>query len=184
MQEIDKPAMGGRIRQIRHAVGYRQWELAKLLGTTQSAIHKYEHGVVPEPKRLIELARIGETSVEWILTGEHWENGSTEQRRLTPDLLRTAELLRDVADRDAVAEALRIVRDAVRALDEGDANGQGLLQAPDRVAWEGTSKLLRSACRIRDAVVQRILSSTDERLSDSPLIGEAVADEEAGPATR
>ena len=72
----------------------------------------------------------------------------------------------------------------VRALDDGDTNGEGLEQAPDRVAWAGTSKLLRSACRIRDAVVQRILSSTDERLADSPLLGDAVTDEEAGPATR
>ena len=57
MQDLDKASMGNRIRQIRTQAGLRQWELAKFLGTTQSAVHKYEHGVVPEPRRLVELAR-------------------------------------------------------------------------------------------------------------------------------
>ena len=66
MQELDKAAMGKRIRQIRLGAGMRQWELARLLGTTQSAVHKYEHGVVPEPRRLVELAKIGGTSIELV----------------------------------------------------------------------------------------------------------------------
>src|SRR6185295_6180637 len=72
MDDLDKVALGERVRRIRIEAGLRQWELARRLGTTQSAVHKYEHGVVPEPRRLIELARIGATSVEWILTGKHW----------------------------------------------------------------------------------------------------------------
>lgn len=88
MRELDKQAMGRRVRQIRLAGGMRQWELARLLGTTQSAVHKYEHGVIPEPRRLVELARIGGTSIEWVLTGQHWENGSEEQERPTPNCWR------------------------------------------------------------------------------------------------
>jgi len=42
MQELDKSAMGKRIKQIRLTADMKQWELAKLLGTTQSAVHKYE----------------------------------------------------------------------------------------------------------------------------------------------
>ena len=67
-----------------------------MLGTTQSAVHKYEHGVVPEPRRLVELARIGGTSVEWVLTGSHWENGARSQERLSPELLQTAQLLKEI----------------------------------------------------------------------------------------
>ena len=93
MRELDKAAMGRRIREIRLAAGLRQWELARILGTTQSAVHKYEHGVVPEPRRLVELARVGETSVEWILTGEHWENGATDRPRLSSGILDTASCL-------------------------------------------------------------------------------------------
>ena len=107
MQELNKAAMGKRIRQIRLGARLRQWELAKLLGTTQSAVHKYEHGVVPEPRRLVELARIGGTSIEWVLTGRHWENGSDEQERVTSELLETASMLRDVS-----AEGRATVNDA------------------------------------------------------------------------
>ena len=90
MQELDKDAMGRRIRQIRLEAKLRQWELAKLLGTTQSAVHKYEHGVVPEPKRLVELARVGRTTVEWILTGQHWEDGDEGRERLPREVYRIA----------------------------------------------------------------------------------------------
>ena len=62
MRELDKTAMGRRIREIRLGAGLRQWELARILGTTQSAIHKYEHGVVPEPRRLIELCDVGQNA--------------------------------------------------------------------------------------------------------------------------
>ena len=100
MRELDKAAMGRRIREIRLGAGLRQWELARILGTTQSAVHKYEHGVVPEPRRLIELSRVGGTSVEWVLTGEHWESGATAQPRLGADVLETA---RRLSEMDAAA---------------------------------------------------------------------------------
>jgi transcriptional regulator with XRE-family HTH domain len=127
MEEIDKQSMGLRIKQIRVQAGMRQWELARLLGTTQSAVHKYEHGVVPEPRRLLELARVGKTSVEWLLTGRHWDSGSEERERLSPDVLRTAALLREIGadQRQSVDEALRIVREAVAELEEGRGGAEG-----------------------------------------------------------
>ena len=87
MRELDKKAMGARVRQIRLREGLRQWELARSLGTTQSAVHKYEHGVIPEPRRLIELARIGNTTIEWVLTGRHWDEGSSTQAKLSDEVL-------------------------------------------------------------------------------------------------
>ncbi len=172
MQEIDKGAMGRRIRQIRLGASLRQWELAKLLGTTQSAVHKYEHGVVPESRRLIELARIGGTSVEWVLTGSHWENGSEEQERVSGELLKTACLLREISEegRSAVNEALRIIRDAVRAL-EADPHGETHALA-DHAA--DALRLLDSARRIQLAVLRRIGTDAVERLERAPLILEEV----------
>jgi transcriptional regulator with XRE-family HTH domain len=176
MQELNKEAMGRRIRQIRLGAKLRQWELAKLLGTTQSAVHKYEHGVVPEPRRLVELARIGGTSIEWVLTGSHWENGSEEQERVSPDLLNTACILREVSSdgRATVNEALRIVRDAVRALEDRDGDVD-----PDAGASESlrdhssqTLHLLESASRIQRAVLRRVTEEADRRLSRSALFVE------------
>src|SRR5437867_9824427 len=116
MNGIDKAAMGRRIKEIRKGAGMRQWQLAQILGTTQSAVHKYEHGVIPEPRRLIELARIGKTSIEWLLTGRHWENGSTEKERLDEETFRLAMALRQFEEKER-----RVVEDAMRILSEAAA---------------------------------------------------------------
>ncbi len=175
MQELDKAAMGKRIRQIRLDAGLRQWELARMLGTTQSAVHKYEHGVVPEPKRLIELARIGNTTIEWILTGAHWENGSSEQERLSAELLQTAQLLSEIRDkRESVDEALRIVREVVTALDGSEMSGGDplTLERSLRDHAPETLELLESAWRIQKAVLSRVMSDAGGRLGSSPLVRE------------
>ena len=176
MDEIDKIAMGQRIKQIRQQAQMRQWEMARRLGTTQSAVHKYEHGVVPEPRRLLELARIGRTSLEWLLTGRHWENGSTDRHRLSPELLGTACLLREIGDeeRAAVDEALAVVRQALQALQEIDApDAQGFTALKDH--GHTTLQILEAACRIQRAVLHQVLETTGERLSRSPgATGQAI----------
>lgn len=174
MEELDKRAMGTRIRQIRLGAGLRQWELARMLGTTQSAVHKYEHGVVPEPRRLVELARIGQTTLEWVLTGRHWENGSVEQQRLSPELLQTASLLREIRqeDRATVDEALRIVREAMHAVGipgdpESSAPDAAALVAALREHGDKTQRLLESAWRIQNAVLRQVTEEASRRLHDS-----------------
>ena len=192
MRELDKQAMGRRVRQIRLAAGLRQWELAGLLGTTQSAVHKYEHGVVPEPRRLIELARIGGTSIEWVLTGQHWENGSEQQERPAPELLETACLLRRISDEglETLHEALRIIREAVGALrGPGDAASPpeppvlsgALLDHADE-----TRRLLESAWRIQRAVLRQVSQDAEQRLDERRLLapdgGRGSSGEEEGAA--
>ena len=175
MEDLDKAALGARIRKIRTQAELRQWELARLLGTTQSAVHKYEHGVVPEPRRLVELARIGNTSIEWILTGHHWESGSEDQARLTPDLLEMAAALRGLADGEkrAVDDALRIVREAVHALEstpEEPAGGHASVSAGLRPHAAETQRVLESAWRIQQAVLHWIAEATNRRLGASTFL--------------
>ncbi len=176
MQDLDKAALGARIRRIRSQAGLRQWELARFLGTTQSAVHKYEHGVVPEPRRLVEMARIGETSIEWILTGRHWENGSDDPKRVTPDLLETACALRDLtqAERASVDEALRILRDAVQALSgSASADKDAAIAISLRAHSQETLRLLEAAWRIQTAVLERVARDAGARLASSPLLDES-----------
>ncbi|MDH3627523.1 MAG: helix-turn-helix domain-containing protein [Acidobacteriota bacterium] len=176
MRELDKKAMGRRIRQIRLTAEMRQWEIARLLGTTQSAIHKYENGVVPEPRRLVEVARIGNTSVEWVLTGHHWENGSEDQPRITPELLETACLLREVEadERVRLSEALRIMREAARAVQEemGSEDAQSAVLA-EQLATHSTQtvKLLEAACRIQKAVLSQVTEDAERRLESPHIAG-------------
>lgn len=178
MQELDKEAMGGRIRQIRLNQGLRQWELARLLGTTQSAVHKYEHGVVPEPRRLVELARVGNTTIEWVLTGRHWENGSTEQQRPTADTLRMACALREMGqdERATLDEAMRIFRQAVHVLRQADGNGpvpnpEALLAALSDHSAQ-TLRLLETAWRIQRAVLRTIAEEAGERMAGGFRVAE------------
>jgi transcriptional regulator with XRE-family HTH domain len=183
MEDLDKASMGNRIRQIRTRAELRQWELAKFLGTTQSAVHKYEHGVVPEPRRLVELARVGETSIEWILTGNHWENGSREQKRLSPDLMNTACLFREIQDekRASVDEALRIVREAVLALasgrDSSPVQDPKTLAAALQAHSGNTLRLLEDAWRIQQAVLHRVMDDAGNRLRTSPMLPQSDEDQ-------
>src|SRR2546425_11407110 len=100
VEPLDKVVIGERIKYLRKSKSLRQWQMAELLGATQPAVHKYENGILPEVKRLLELARIGNTSVEWILTGRHWENGATGMERLTADIYELAHQLQAITPED------------------------------------------------------------------------------------
>ena len=168
MRELDKKAMGKRIRQIRLGEGLRQWELARFLGTTQSAVHKYEHGVIPEPRRLIELSRIGNTTIEWILTGQHWENGSSEQPSLAEDVLEMACRLRELSQegKKSLNAALRICREAVNAVQSTDSEmpGADTVQFMLREHGPSTLRIFETAWRIQKAVLDTVTEEAGDRL--------------------
>ena len=107
-----------------------------------------------------------------MLTGEHWENGSASQRRLSPELLNTACILREVSDegRDAIDEALRIVREAVRALKEnnGSPTDPEYVSTALRDHSRATLGVLESAYRIQSAVLSRVARESERRLEQSP----------------
>jgi transcriptional regulator with XRE-family HTH domain len=120
VEPLDKVVIGERIKSLRKSRGLRQWQMAELLGATQPAVHKYENGILPEVKRLLELARIGHTSIEWILTGRHWENGATEMQRLKPDVYELAHQFSAFTpeERRILADALEVINGAVAAVRE------------------------------------------------------------------
>lgn len=118
MELLDKKVIGERIKALRKIKGLRQWQMAEKLGATQPAVHKYENGILPEVKRLLELARIGGTSIEWILTGRHWENGSRDMERLTPEVYELAHQFAafTAEERKVLADTLEIINAAVARL--------------------------------------------------------------------
>lgn len=166
-RELDRKAVGRRIRQLRLAAGLRQRELAEHLGTTQSAIHKYEHGTLPEPGRLLQLADIGNTTIEWLLTGRHWPDGSKRQQRASRDVMATANLLeaQSEADRVALDAALRLIQSALTALDtvpEGTPASRSL-----RAHAQDTMDLLEAARRVQVNVFRQLAADAGKRLSNS-----------------
>lgn len=68
---------GKRIRGIRKRLGLNQEQLGeKLGGVTKGSVSGYESGDTnPTPEALIELARLGGVSLDWLLTGKEQGSG-------------------------------------------------------------------------------------------------------------
>jgi transcriptional regulator with XRE-family HTH domain len=162
MEPIDKAAMGRRIKRIRTEAGLRQWQLAERLGTTQSAVHKYEHGVVPEPKRLVELAKVGRTTVEWILTGRHWEDGDEGRERMPREVYRIARAAAALSSEslDSLDDALTLLERAAAetALPEEGRAPSGVEGGPrTQAGLAASARALRAALRLHHRVVEAAL---------------------------
>ena len=57
------------IRQVMQEEGLTQKAMASLLGISQPAISQYLQGRLPPAPVLYAIARVGNTSLEWLLTG-------------------------------------------------------------------------------------------------------------------
>ena len=119
-------------------------------------MHKYEHGVVPEPKRLVELARVGRTTVEWILTGRHWEDGDEGRERLPLEVYRIARAAAGLsADRlDSLSEALKLLE---RAAAEAPGNGREGESEELPAGLSASARALGAALRLHRRVVETAL---------------------------
>jgi len=181
VEPLDKAVIGERIKFLRKSKGLRQWQMAQMLGATQPAIHKYENGILPEVKRLLEIARIGNTSIEWILTGRHWENGSTQIDRLASEVYELAYQLQSLKpeDRRILAGALNILQSAIGALktresieaDEPTDAGPGLTS--DSLEAH-SARPIAAAKAIYDAVVSSLAT---DRLGELNHFGQTLSGE-------
>lgn len=74
-----------RLDWIRRQKGFNQEELARALGISQPAVSKYLKDRLPPADVLLKLAQLGQTTVEWILTGQksylYDENGKPPEVR-------------------------------------------------------------------------------------------------------
>ena len=63
--------LGARIAALRRAAGWNQAELARRLRISPSAVGMYEQGRrEPSADMLVQIARVLEVSVDYLLTGE------------------------------------------------------------------------------------------------------------------
>ena len=172
MVQLDKAAIGQRIKHLRKTRSLRQWQMAQLLGATQPAVHKYENGILPEVKRLLELARIGDTSVEWILTGRHWEDGSVEMGRIRKEVYELAQQLDlfSPEERRAIGSALEVLHAASRQM-HASSSGQSLKEMTDaeigrqmRSFGAHVLEPLMAALAVYDAVVTTLAKARVKEL--------------------
>ena len=59
-----------RIDLIRKQNGWTQGQLAEALQLSQPAVSKYLKDRIPPAETLLRLAQIGNTTIEWILSGQ------------------------------------------------------------------------------------------------------------------
>ena len=170
-QVIDRKEIGARIKKLRKDAGLRQWQLAEMIGATQPAIHMYERGVLPEPRRLLELARIGNTTVEWILTGRHWENGSEQIQRPSREAYHLAFRFEELSDQDreAVHSALAVLDSAVETLRKKGPEQIEALSLDDlarrlREFNAGSREALVAALQLHESISRAVMTSTASRL--------------------
>lgn len=95
--------IGERIMALRKEKNISQTELAKRLNVSRQAVSKWEQGVSsPDTERLILLAEILGTEVEYLATGTHPEPGSV--------VLNIVETVERVEEKIVVKEVIRHVR--------------------------------------------------------------------------
>jgi transcriptional regulator with XRE-family HTH domain len=68
MLELDK--ISGRIDMIRKEKGFTQEQFATELGISQPAVSYYLKERIPPAEILLRIAELGNTTIEWILTGQ------------------------------------------------------------------------------------------------------------------
>ena len=66
--------IGARVKYVRQEVlGVSQQKFAKMLNVSrQNYISRYERDRQIKPHILVAIARIGKTSVHWLITGKHF----------------------------------------------------------------------------------------------------------------
>ena len=95
--------IGERITALRKERNISQAELAKRLNVSRQAVSKWEQGSSsPDTERLIQLAEILDTEVEYLATGVHPEPGSV--------VLNVVETVERVEEKVVVKEVIRHVR--------------------------------------------------------------------------
>ena len=83
MKSLDWGKIAGRIKNIRESRGLNQTEFGeKLGGTPQAAISKYERGTVkPRLEFLVEVAKYGKISLDWLILGKKSGKGPGGRKR-------------------------------------------------------------------------------------------------------
>ena len=72
MQDSEiRKAVGSRIKQLRKQKGWTQKELANCLDGSYQQLNKYESGVhAPPLDKLVQLANVLNTSIDYLITGQ------------------------------------------------------------------------------------------------------------------
>lgn len=97
-------SIGERIAQLRKSQDISQGALAQALGISRQAVSKWENDAsTPDPLRLIQLADLLDTDVEYLTTGR------TSYGRRPPVVLETVKTVEKVVEKPVVQVVEKVV---------------------------------------------------------------------------
>ncbi len=76
--------IAARIDRLREEKGMTQLQLARALNISQPAVSKYLADRLPPADVLWKLAKLGDTTIEWLLTGRHTHIGDGTAEPASP----------------------------------------------------------------------------------------------------
>jgi transcriptional regulator with XRE-family HTH domain len=88
---------GLRIKQIRNHLGLSQTKFGNLFDVSQAAVSIWERGGYPDSMVLVRIAKYGNTTLEWLLTGEKGSN-VRENRVEKPPFKMNEPSLKEIED--------------------------------------------------------------------------------------
>ena len=96
--------LGNRIGQLRKAKNFTQEALAEKLGVTPQAVSKWENDqTAPDTIKLIQLADVLDTDVEYLATGRR------SYARRPPIVIRTTETVEKIVEKPVVETVEKVV---------------------------------------------------------------------------
>lgn len=119
--DIDRQQFGGRVRELlreRHVTGR---EVARLLKIPEQQFSRYLHGTIPDATILLRIARWGNRSVDWLLTGQdsaYRLRSATQQKSRTRMRQEQDQLIEELQPLDNQTKADLL--DLLRYADKGD----------------------------------------------------------------
>lgn len=101
-------SLGERITELRTAAGFTQNQLAKAMEVSRQAVSKWETGQsVPDPVKMIHLAEVLETDIEYLSTGRR------NYGRRPPVVINTVETVEKVVEKPVIQVAETVVEKIV-----------------------------------------------------------------------
>lgn len=100
-----RKSFGKRLKQLRKQKRWTQKELAAMADIGFSQFNKYECGLhIPPAEKLIELSRLLDTSVDYLLSGETLQDCSLHSTRLVKRFRELEQF--DTEDQEAVIKLI------------------------------------------------------------------------------
>lgn len=104
----DRMSVGERIIEFRKAQNITQGKLAEALGVSRQAVSKWENDQsTPDPAKMIQLADILDTDIEYLSTGRR------NYGRRPPVVINTVETIETVVEKPVVQVVEKVVEKIV-----------------------------------------------------------------------